>query len=275
MNNLIAANLFRAKKTPLFWCSLVLCFAFGAYMSFNQWNEQRLFGFVTNLDSIFFGYTFSTALISAIFIPLFFGTEYSDGILRNRITTGSRRQDIYLANFISSFLFTLLTCAAYLAGCILVGWPLLGWLKLAPGLVLCFLGGSVLLMAAWCAIFTLITMNCRQKSAAIVICMLCLLVLFGAALMVEGRLEEPEMSTGYYLSIDGVIQPETAPNPRYLTGTARTVYEVISDLLPTGQSIQYAQLSAARPARLCLFAVLLAAAAVAAGAALFGRKDLN
>ena len=65
------------------------------------------------------------------------------------------------------------------------------------------------------------------------------------------------------------------PNPMYLRGMERAVYQFLYDLLPTGQSVQYTTLGFTDPLRLMGLSALVAAVFSAAGAALFQRKDLK
>ena len=70
-------------------------------------------------------------------------------------------------------------------------------------------------------------------------------------------------------------RPVPEPNPHYLTGLEREVYQFLYDLLPTGQSLQYTTLGFTDPAKLMGLSALVAAVFSAAGAALFRRKDLK
>ena len=275
MTNLLRANFFRLRKNFLFWGTLALNAAFGAAMCVARFQEHRTYGFLVSLDSVFFGWAMSIGLLLSIFIPLFFGTEYSDGAIRNKMVLGHSRVSIYLANFLTGFAAALAFNAAYMLASALVGIPLIGWLTADTGVVLLCTVGAVVMTAAYCAIFTLITMLLSRKAAASVMAMTAVLLLFVAAVSVSERLNAPPEIVFYSLSIDGEPQDHLEPNPLYLEGAARAAYEFVSDLLPTGQSNQYANLTFARPGRMMALSAALTALFTGTGIFLFRRKDLK
>ena len=119
-------------------------------------------------------------------------------------------------------------------------------------------------------------MNCSKKSTSVVICLLGVFVLLFAAVYLNGRLDAPEFITGYEMSVNGqIVEAVPEPNPDYLTGTKRAVYQFLYDLLPTGQSLQYTMLNFTEPEKLMGLAAAVCAVFTGAGAALFRRKDLK
>ena len=56
------------------------------------------------LDAIFFVYAMLIGLVLSVFLPLFFGSEYSDGTIRNKLAAGHPRLSVYLANLITAVL---------------------------------------------------------------------------------------------------------------------------------------------------------------------------
>ena len=130
--------------------------------------------------------------------------------------------------------------------------------------------------AAYCAIFTFITMTCSKKSASAVACLLGVFLLLAAAITTLSMLDAPEFIPGYEMSIDGQVAPaKPEPNPAYLTGMKREVYQFLYDLMPTGQGIQYSNVNFTNPLRLMGLSAAVAVLFTGAGAALFQRKDLK
>ncbi len=275
MRNLLSANFFRLRKTFLFWGTLVISFAFGAFMCVTRFQEHQQYGFPVSLDSVFFGWVQFTGLLMSIFIPLFFGTEYSDGAIRNKIAIGHSRTSIYLANFIASFAAALAFSAAYMLSSAVVGIPLIGWMTVGTKTVLLCLLGSVLMTAAYCAILMLATMLCSRKASAAVISMMAVLLLTAAAVSVYGRLKAPPEISSYSLSINGEVEDHLEPNPQYLEGAERAAYEFVYDLLPTGQADQYFNLRFEKPGRMMALAAALTVLFTSGGLTLFRRKDLK
>lgn len=270
MTNLLSANLFRLKKSRLFWVSLALTAAAGAWQSIQTFLEH---GRTVPLDSIFFVYAMLIGLLLSVFLPLFFGAEYSDGAIRNKLAAGHTRLSVYLTSLTAAVFAAFLFCGTCILFTAAAGVPLLGGPKY-PGLLLKTTLLSLLMAAVWCAIFTAVILNCSRKSASAVSCMLLYLLLFMVATWVFAKLDAPEFWPSYEL-IDGEMVSEMVQNPAYLQPGARRVYEFWLDLNPMGQSIQYIDVSPARPLQLALCSLGVFAAATAAGATLFQRKDLK
>ena len=278
MIKLLSANFLRLRKNNAFWGSMGVSLGMGLFMVADSWRSAQESGgaWASTVDAELFKYAAFIGILAAELIPLFFGTEYSDGAIRNKIVVGQSRLSIYVANLITGFAACLLCSAAYMLGCVALGVPLLGWFTQPPALLLTALAGSLLMTAAFCAVFTFVTMNCSKKSTSVVICLLGVFALLLAAVYLNGRLDAPEFITGYELSVSGeTVDAVPEPNPDYLTGMKREVCQFLYDLLPTGQSIQYTTLSFADPVRLMGLGLAVTAVFTGAGAALFRRKDLK
>ena len=131
------------------------------------------------------------------------------------------------------------------------------------------------MVAAWCALYTAVILNCSRKSASAVSCMLLYLLLFMAATWVFAKLDAPEFLPMYDLTVGGEISSVMEPNPAYLVPDQRPFYEFLLDLNPMGQAIQYIDVSPAHPLQLALCSLGTVAVTTAAGAVLFQRKDLK
>jgi len=275
MSRLLRANFMRlVKNKPFYICIAVMAFC-GIYLPVTDYSKMIKSGTVCIPDKNFFAFSVCMGVVAAFFISMFIGTEYSDGAIRNKMVLGHSRVSIYLANFLTGFAAALAFNAAYMLASALVGIPLIGWLTADTGAVLLCTVGAVVMTAAYCAIFTLITMLLSRKAAAAVMAMTAVLLLFVAVVSVSERLTAPPEIVFYSLSIDGEPQGHLEPNPLYLEGAARAAYEFVFDLLPTGQSDQYANLTFARPGRMMALSAALTALFTGVGAAVFRRKDLK
>lgn len=276
MGNLLSANLLRLRKNVLFWGLLAVSFGFGCFLVYTQLSDRAKYGDQIQLDSILFFYTMCIGLFSAVFISLFFGTEYSDGAVRNKVTVGLGRVPIYFANLLTGFAVSLCSCAASLLAVLGLGLPTMGAPNAPLGAIVLNLLGSVLMVAAFCAIYTAVTMNCAKKAAAAVCCILLFFGMMIASTYVKAMLDAPEFITGFELGANGeIVQSQPEPNPRYLREAQRAVYEFAYDAIPTGQASQYTTMAVPHPARAAVLALAETAAFTAAGAALFQRKDLK
>lgn len=271
MTNLLSANLFRLRKSLLFWVALGLCAALGAWMSVSTWMEFKQY---FPLDTVFFTYAMAVGMVLAVFLPLFFGTEHSEGAIRNKLAAGHSRLTVYLSSLAATVLTAMIFCWAYLLLMLVVGVPLLGTPRAPAKVLLTALACSLLMAAAYCAIYTLVVMNISRKAAAAVSCILLFLALFIGAMATYSKLDAPEFYPAYSL-VDGEMVPEMVENPAFLTAEQRPFYEFLLDLNPMGQAIQYIDLTPERPVQLVLCSLGIIAVTTAAGTALFQRKDLK
>lgn len=257
MRNLLSANLFRLRKSALFWGLLLVSAAFGTLFTLQHILVQKQAGHNFPLSIDFFAYPLLLGFGMAVFIPLFTGAEYSDGTIRNKVALGCSRLSVYLVHLLVSFGTALLASAAYLLPVLVLGAPAFDPMPVDGKTLSLLLLGTLALLGAYCALYTAVVLNCGQKSKAAAGCLVGLLIVYLLTGGVENRLMYPE-------------------SPSYCAdGAARTVLETIYDLSPVGQSLQYLWMEAADPARLAPCSLGIAAAATAAGAALFQRKDLK
>ena len=88
MCNLISAGFYKIKKSRVFWTGMVLVNIWSAFLTvqahFNSLAETIPYTFE---DGLFVIETIMI-LVIAVFVSLFFGTEYSDGTLRNKLIGG-------------------------------------------------------------------------------------------------------------------------------------------------------------------------------------------
>lgn len=257
MRNLLSANMFRLRKSALFWGLLLVSAAFGTLFTLQHIMVQKQAGRNFPLSIDFFAYPLLLGFGMAAFIPLFFGTEYSDGTIRNKAALGCSRSAIYLVHLLTGFGAAVLAGAAYLLPVLALGISAFDPFPADMKPLSLLLLGTLALLGAYCALYTAVVLNCGQKSKAAAGCLVGLLIVYLLTGGVENRLMYPE-------------------SPSYCAGgAARTVLETIYDLSPVGQSLQYLWLETADPARFVPYSLGIAAAATAAGLTLFRRKDLK
>ena len=257
MRNRWSANLFHLRKSGLFRGLLLLNSAFGMFYTSMHAAVQRQTGHHFPLSMDLFVFPLLLGFEMAVFIPLFFGAEYSGGIIRNKVASGCPRMAVYLAHLAASMAAALAAGTAYLVPVLVIGIPVFSPLPMDMNFFLLLLLGALALVAGYCALYTAATMNCGRKSTAAAACLAEML--------------------GVYLLTGGIenhlMQPESTPF--YVGGPARTVLEIIYNLSPVGQSFQYMRLETDNPVQLTVYSLGTCAAATAAGLALFQRKDLK
>ena len=208
-------------------------------------------------------------VLHAAFVSLFLGLEYQDGTLRNKLIAGHSRASVYLA-----------ALAACIVGCfvILLGWalgamagiPKFGWFSLdAPSLLI----GAALILLLTAALTAILTLLNRAAAAVASILLMFGLIVLGSVFY--NALSEPEMMSAAVMTVNGFEVGEPMPNPAYISGALRDVYQLAVDALPTGQSILLANQELARPVLSLCASACIAALVSAAGILAFRWKKLK
>ncbi|MFD2114227.1 ABC transporter permease subunit [Paenibacillus yanchengensis] len=277
MNKLLAANFTRLWKNKLWYVGIIVMFGWAVIMlvSTDRTNAE-----VPVLEDFFFQYAPVIGLFCAVFTSMFIGTEYHDGTIRNKIIVGHTRPAIYVANLIVCTVAGLIMVAVWIAVMLAIGIPLLGLFASSLSIILAYVGITVVMIAAFVSIFTLVGMLSQNKAGAAVTTLLLLFVLFFVASYFNNKLHEPEMYGGgpTVSEVDGEISMEMSEpeqNPDYVEGNKRKIYEFIVTFLPTGQGIMMSNMSAVRLPLLPLYSLVIVFATTACGVFLFRRKDIK
>lgn len=267
MCKLLSANFSRLVKNKLFWGVLTVMFGFGLF-EILFWLSLEV-----QYERLPADYAMVIGPIMAAFNGLYFGTEYSDGTIRNKIVVGCSRLSIFLSSLIVSAVVCLLCCAAYLLPVLSLGLHS-GFLTMNSEVMMTLL--NILLMGiAYCAIFLCVNMNCSNKAIASVVCILGVVALLVLCNSIMVSANQPEfIERGYGETADDIVW-ETIPNPQYIGGNLKLFCEFIIDFLPTGQTMQIALHSATRPVRMRVCSLVFTVLSTGVGAALFQRKNLK
>ena len=277
MNRLWIANIMRMVKNKLFWLAIVFMslvsigFPIMNYMVMIK-NDFPLF-----IDNSFFMGTMFIGILLSIFCSLFIGTEYNDGVIRNKIIVGKNRIAIYFSNLLTCILAGILMCFVSLISCFIVGIPLLGAFQSEISVIIRLAICMLLLSVSFASIYTFITMIIPNKATSAVICLLTAFLFLGVSTYISARLNEPKVYDEYvYMNESGQMKTEKAePNPNYVSGTKRELYEFINEFLPGGQSFKIAQMSSESPERLMIYSIVIIVLTTGAGVWIFKKKDLK
>ncbi len=271
MTKLIRANFARLSRSVAF----IVCAAIGFVICvLSAVSSASTSPALTDLDMIYFDFIPNMLLMCAIFSPLFFGTEYTDGVMRAKIIAGHKRSMVFMANFVTNvtvFLFLfVLGAIGSLAGVFWVGWFKAGAGEIAVSFIL-----GILLTIAMAAIFTMSEMLITSKAGSAVFAILLVFAMMISASMIYEFLQQPEMSSHAEFTINGMVITDPEPNPYYVSGVKRAVMEFVMDVLPLGQSISITDVSVARPVRMAICSVVLTVVSLVGGLFAFKRKDLK
>lgn len=278
MSKLLRANMVRLWKNKMFWLCmggmLIYAVAYMLYAGHNSFSPITREAYT--LEHYYFQFLLYVGFFFAVVTSMFLGTEYSEGTIRNKLIVGHTRANVYLANLIVTFVAALLVMCVWFIGA-LVGVPALGFFTLTPADLVGYFLFCVLLAAAYSAVNTFVAMLSSKNIIAVVLVsvamILCAAVLYDA-------LEAPEKIS----SLSGVTFSGTVPmeivgeevlNPKYTGGAMRFVFQMLMDVLPTGQSVNVAFLKIERPVTMILSSVIVTVGITALGIKLFCKKDLK
>lgn len=249
-----------------------------------------------NGNTYFFNQMTFLGITTACFSGFFIGTEYSDGTMRNKLSVGHSRAQVYLANLTVVLCVGLAQFAAYALAASTVGALLVGgvvWNRLyRPAETIAL---SVLSIATNSAIAVVVSMVVTEKARAVLVNVLLSILLLAAGASALRGMMQPETVKRIYLAEtqqyryvyeesmpkvlnDASLVVEEVPNPKYLRGVERKIYACVCAVLPTAQALSCA-LDDSSFVRFSVFHVLgtLAAVTVLSGAGIliFWRKDLK
>ncbi len=257
MNKLISAGFTRLWKDKIFWLIFIFMFMFGALVSVKT-------GVNAPLEGIFFAFSVTISIPTAVFCGMFVGTEYSDGTIRNKIIVGHSRCAVYFSNLIVNIVACILIAFSYTLAVFIVGVPRLGFFQVSAEHILFYSFVSIMMIFALTSIYTLLCLLITNKATSAVICVLVSFALFFSSITIKSRLEEIK----YYES-------NATSNAIEQLDTKRDLYQFLYDFVPTCQGMQIAMQMSDEPWLLPVYSSVIIIITSGLGIFLFRRKDLK
>ena len=128
MSKLLSANFYPfKKKINSFGAVWFSCWQQEYFFRLMRYMDMRQTQTINRIDNGFFGCALFIGIVMAVFCSLFIGTEYSEGTIRNKIIIGQKRGTVYLSNFITCSLVSVVMCMAFFIPYLCIGIPLLGF----------------------------------------------------------------------------------------------------------------------------------------------------
>jgi len=276
MRKLLSANFSRLWRDKIFWICMGTMLVYSVVYMLNGCRQATvdMAEYNYGIEEYYFHFALSIGMFCALFSSMFLGTEYSDGTIRNKIVVGHTKTDIYIASLITTITATLLMMLIWLIGA-LVADPTLGVLKMTVLELFSYLLIAVMFVMAFSGICTFVCMTVTNKAYMAVISMLLILGLLIFASMLYNGLSQPETISGVQITSNGMEMSEPSPNPNYVSGAMRNVYDFILDFLPTGQGLKMWQLEIVHPIRMILSSVLITFFTTFCGIHIFKKKNLR
>lgn len=286
MNKLLRANFFRLIKNKIFWGIIVITLGITSVLLFNtiinNQGETK-----ESIDRLLVMYMYFIGIAMAIFTSLFVGTEYSDGVLRNKIVIGHSRKHIYLADLITSIIVGLCIQLIYMLIVAVIGIPIFGTLQMTIEKFLFVIIDIVFIIITYASIFTCITLLCSDITVSTVSCMILVLIMFIASMALSSTANTMKYRETYIQTENGEIEVHQKLNPDYPGDLKKNVAKTILYCLPTGQTSQIISQISKKPFQITnymsddelktvfLYSVGVTIVITGVGMYCFKRKDLK
>lgn len=283
MRKLLRADFARIRKSKVFWFGMTVLAAFGLMFVLNGYKlscRQEM-----PFPKLFAGSIFqSTALMGivfAVFCSLFTGTEYDNGTIRNKLMVGQSRTSIYLSNFVCCMSAGMIQAAGSVLIGLAAGFLLGGSPEMSAEHFLQVAVVALFVCMAYMSGYNLCSMLIASRSHASIVNILLAFSFLMFATYLLSRLGEPEMINNWSYTADGVLTAgDLVPNPNYITGREREIYQFLADALPGGQSYMIANFGMhedllRHPVLLCFYSAVITVITNVTGIFIFRRKDIK
>ena len=271
MSKLVRANNFCLRRSKVLWLCVAAALVFSC--AFVLKIESGGEGGTTLEQAVFQVFPF-LPVAYAVFISLFLGVEYQDGTLRNKLISGHSKGTVYCSYLITATTGCFLILLAWAAS-IAVGSTKFGWFVAPTKTLLLFAVLILLLTVALSAILTMLCLLVPNRAVSAVAAILLAFGLIVISSAVYNALCEPATTSYAVATATGFDISEPQPNPNYISGSLRKIYQFIIDALPTGQAILLANQELERPVLSLCASIGIAVLVSAAGITAFKRKNLK
>ncbi len=274
MNKLLHAGFERLRKSKLFWLLTIFSIGLALFMIYTKYSDMKTYGEVIEVEQIMLNYATIAGIVIAIFTSLFLGVEYSDGAMRNKISIGHKRSDIYLSNLLITSVTSLFSYILLIVIVAVVGIPLFGGITISISKLLMLLGCIFVTVIAYSSIFTFIAMMISNKTITAIVSIMLAFAMMMAALTCLNILATQEFIQEGAL-VEGKMKFEEVPNPKYPSEEKKKICQTILDIIPAGQMFQLAGRRAPNLSVLPLYSLGEVIIFAGAGILLFEKKELK
>lgn len=268
MIKLLKAGFFRLKKDVVFWLFIFLTIGLAIFTLFRH--EE------TKLDVLINEFIMYIGLLIAIFVSIFVGKEYSQGIIRNKIIVGHSRISIFFSNLIISIITSSLCEIIYLVLVFLIGIPLFGQMQMPLSQFALVILNTILVIISFCSIFNFIAMICSEITISTTIC----IILFIAMYVAQGSFGLIANNNKYinhtYTDENGnthIISQE--PDPNYPGDQKVKQAKIIYLSIPQGQAMEIGNNDLESLQQMPIYSISLIVIINILGVYIFSKKELK
>ena len=209
MSRLFSANMMRLGKSRVFLLGELFMVGYAFFVYDSARSHIASSGPIDEWNLYFFNVLLASGIVMALFVSVFLGVEYHDGTIRNKLMVGHRRRDIYLVNYVTCLLAGLVMCATYylcavLFGCLIVGRETLQIRNVGAGIIC-----SILILAAYTAIFVSVEMLDKNKVRSMAVNLIGAMLILMIGMMCSTEIFRHSDTAGFMWYIIEILFPST------------------------------------------------------------------
>lgn len=274
MIKLLNAGFTRLRKNKIFWLLTLFSIGLALFMIYTQYSDMKKYGQVIEVEQLMLNYSTMIGIVIAIFTSLFLGVEYSDGAIRNKISIGHKRTNIYLSNLIITSITSLFSYILFMVVIVIIGIPLFGGITMSILALLKLIGYIFVMILAYSSIFTFLAMLIDNKTITAITT---IMLAFGMMMFALVCLEI--INTQEYIQeasmVSGEMKFEEVKNPKYPSENKKKVCQTLLDINPAGQSFQLTGRTAPNLKVLPIYSLGILVVFTGTGLVLFKKKELK
>ncbi len=274
MIKLLNAGFTRLRKNKLFWLLTLFSIGLALFMIYTQYSDMKRYESVIEVYQLLLNYSTIIGVVISIFTSLFLGVEYSDGVIRNKITIGHKRVNIYLSNLIMTTITSLFSYILFIIVIASIGIPLFGTITIPLSELLKLISCIFVTIIAYSSIFTFIAMLISNKTISAVTSIMLAFGLMMTALVCLNILNTQEYIQSASM-VNGEMKFEEVKNPKYPSEEKKKVCQTLLDINPAGQMFQITGRTAPNMKVLPLYSLGVIVIFTSTGLVLFKKKELN
>lgn len=258
MSRLLPADLYRMFTKKWFWISTLFMFIISVFFIFMQYTAMD---YTVSIDRVLFLPMSFYGVVAAVFVSLFVGEDFSDGVIRNKMIAGRSRTSIYFSNMVASCI----GCVTIYLCMVATTWGLgihFFEKNVTTSEIVRFIGLGIFTCLVYGSFYCMVTMWTGNRTIAVCLCMILAFVLLFLCLNSNQVLMQEQYK-------DGVL------NPHYVSGVKRVLYELLHDLNPSGQAAQLSMMKCLNEVRFALVDLMWVVLNGVLGALVFKKEDIS
>ncbi len=270
MIKLLKAGFFRLKKDTIFW----LFIFFTVVIAIFSLIRYKIGGDMLLNDAIneFIKYI---GLLISIFVSIFVGKEYSQGIIRNKIIVGHSRTSIFLSNLIISIIVSILCELIYILLVFSFGMLLLEKIQISIAQLLMTILDTILIIISFCSIFNFIAMMCSEITITTTICIILFIAMYVAQASASYIAKSPKYGTNTYYENGNAYIISQYPNPNYPGEQKVKIAQIIYLSIPQGQAEEIEDNNLEILQQMPIYSITLIVIVNFFGVYIFSKKELK